>query len=335
MSTSHTKKTAISRRSLSVWELPKLLRSVHQYRKSMNKKYRERPHYRAILAFVHRNRFAVASQIRRRFSMYLKSDRTVRRHLAEMESLGYLSTVDTNNTSPLWPKVYFVTSRGVSRLKKALKDQGKEWSETAYDRKRCNGYSAQHVLHELFVTEFLLQAWESADARTDLEILTTQRRSLAKHDSFAVTVAGRRTRLQPDGMFLFRQESKGMMCCFVEVDLDTMSPRQITAKFRRYAAWAESSGGATYIKSLYRRHGANNPTTAFRILMVLGSQNERAEDRRLSRIMKIASACPKPIRDRIWLTTTSRCNAVSSSNALMRAEMWFRQGDSVSNRALS
>ncbi|MDA0836054.1 MAG: replication-relaxation family protein, partial [Planctomycetota bacterium] len=141
------------RQQLSVWELPKLLRSVHQHRKSSTKKCRERPHFRAILAYVHRNRFAVANQIQRRFSKYLKSDRTARRHLAEMESLGYLSVVDSKNTSPLWPKVYFVTGRGVARLRKALHDQGQEWSEAAHDRGRPDGYSAQHILHELLITD--------------------------------------------------------------------------------------------------------------------------------------------------------------------------------------
>ncbi|MEX1231956.1 MAG: hypothetical protein WEB58_17045 [Planctomycetaceae bacterium] len=58
------------------------------------------------------------------------------------------------------------------------------------------------------MTEFLLQTWESGDGRDDLEILTMQWRSLAKHDAFKVTVAGRHTQLQPDGMFLYRQHAE-------------------------------------------------------------------------------------------------------------------------------
>ncbi len=312
------------RQPLSVWELPKLLRSVHHHRKSSTKVCRERPHFRAILAYVHRNRFAVANQIQRRFSKYLKSDRTTRRHLAEMESLGYLSVVDSNNTSPLWPKVYFVTGRGVTRLRKALHDQGQEWTEATHDRRRPVGYSAQHVLHELFITEFLLQTWETAEARDDLEILTMQRRSLAKHDAFKVTVAGRRTRLQPDGMFLYRHQSKGMMYCFVEVDLDTMSPRQIAAKFRRYQMWAESSAGASYLKSIYARHGARNPTAAFRILMVIGSRDRKAEDRRLGRIIDLAAEFPGVVRDRLWFTTVSRCENTFVTGPLLAGRIWNR-----------
>ena len=65
---------------LSVWELPKLLAPVHRYRKARQQARQERPHFKAILAFVHRNRFAVAGQIQRRFPQYLRSDRTARRH---------------------------------------------------------------------------------------------------------------------------------------------------------------------------------------------------------------------------------------------------------------
>ncbi len=103
---------------------------------------------------------AVSSQIQRRFAKYLPSDRTTRRHLAEMESLGFLGGVETNNVSPLFPKVYFVTSRGLARLRQAFHDQGQGWSETAHDRRRSDGVSAQHVLHEILTTELLLQTWD-------------------------------------------------------------------------------------------------------------------------------------------------------------------------------
>ena len=72
--------------------------------------------YPAILSFVYRNRYAIASQIQRRFTTILKSDRTARRHLAEMEALGYLDVITTRSVSPLWPKVYCVTKRGARRL---------------------------------------------------------------------------------------------------------------------------------------------------------------------------------------------------------------------------
>ena len=96
------------RQPLTPWELPSLLTSVHTYRRSRRKAGRERKHFPAILGFVYRNRFAVASQIQRRFSDVLRSDRTARRHLEELESLGYLAAAPARGVSPLFPKVYYV-----------------------------------------------------------------------------------------------------------------------------------------------------------------------------------------------------------------------------------
>lgn len=322
--TNHVRDLKPDRRQLSVWELPKLLKSVHHFRKSKPKSCRERPHYKAILAFIHRNRMAVCSQIQRRFSKYLSSDRTARRHLVEMESLGFLGVVETNNISPLWPKVYFVTSRGLARLRKALMAQGQEWTESHRDRRRSEGVSAQHVLHEVMTTELLLLMSESAQASDDLEILTIQRRSLAKHAAFKVNIGGRATRLQPDGMILYRQRGKGMMVCFIEMDLDSMSLKQMMAKFLRYQAWAESTVGTEYLKALYGRHGATAPSAAFRILVVVSSRDLQTEHQRVTRLVALAGKLPVEIRNRIWLTTVNAIPTKGDPSRLFTDPIWHR-----------
>lgn len=316
-----------TKKPLSVWELSKLLRSVRSHRKTTTKVARERPHFRGILAFVHRNRFAVASQILRRFPKHLGSDRTARRHLAEMESLGLLGVVETNNVSPLWPKVFFVTRRGMATLKKALHKQGKEWTESVQDRRRSDGASAQHVLHELFITEFQLMAWETTQVLDDLQFLTMQRRSLAKHDAFKIVVAGRQIRLQPDAMFLYRQQGRGMMCCFVEMDLDSMSNKQLVAKFRRYQRWAESSKSSQYLEELYVRYGATKPAARFRILVVVGSRTIQAEQQRVTRIAKLASGLPKTISDCIWISSVNQLQVATERSAILNESLWIRPRD--------
>lgn len=313
--------------AVSIWELQKLLTPMHRFRKSKQKTCRERPHFKAILAFVHRNRFAVASQIQRRFSKYLPSDRTTRRHLAEMEALGFLAVVETSNVSPLWPKVYFVTGRGLKWLRQALSDQGREWKGSLQDRRRSNGSSAQHVLHELLTTEFLLKVWETGQASNELEILTTERRSLVKHDAFKLIVAGRLTRLQPDGMFLYLQRGKGLMVNFVEMDLCTMSIKQMEAKFRRYHLWAESLPANNYLKTLYEQHGAACPRAAFRILIVVASHNAASEQKRIKHILKIARKCSSAIRCRVWVTTASRFHNTQPT-PFFSDLLWRRDSDS-------
>ncbi len=102
---------------------------------------------------------ALAGQIQRRFPQYLGSSRTTRRHLLEMESLGYLATVPTGGFSVRCPKVYCCTGRGVRRIRKALAAKGKNWEPGRVERTSWHkqvGLSANHIVHEVMTTEFLL-----------------------------------------------------------------------------------------------------------------------------------------------------------------------------------
>jgi hypothetical protein len=112
-------------RQLNAWELSRLLEPVHQWRRQRAKATIERPHFKPILGFIYRNRFVVASQIQRRFSDTLRSDRTTRRHLVEMESLGLIDVAEARSAGPLFPKVFFVTKRGVQKVRDGLSISGK------------------------------------------------------------------------------------------------------------------------------------------------------------------------------------------------------------------
>jgi hypothetical protein len=201
---------------LSAWQLPSLLIPIHQYKKSLIPNPKQRSHFLPIVAYVYRNRFAIASQIQRRFRHLLKSDRTTRRHLAELESLGYLAVIPTRGTSPLWPKTYFCTSAGARRLSRPLHARGKSGHVIRVDCARPEGYSAGHVLHELLTTELLVNVWEFTQVNSGFELLQTERRSIPSQPGFAIEARGRSGRLEPDAWFVYRQEGKGMMCCFCE-----------------------------------------------------------------------------------------------------------------------
>jgi hypothetical protein len=306
-----TRTTTGKREPLSVWELPKLLESVHEFRKRKTKRAKERPHYPAILAFVHRSRFAIASQIQRRFSKYLRSDRTARRHLAELESLGYLDTVQP--PSPLWPKTYFCSGRGVRRLRAAYAEKGTEWKPSVIDRYRRLGFSPSHVTHELFITEVALTAWEVVQARDDLELLTTERRSLASHPAFQITLAGGRTRLVPDGMFLLRQHDKGMIACFIEADMGTMSEGQWKAKLRRYEAWSHAEAGNRWLTDLYSAYGATSPRPLFRVLTVA------TREERKSQLVKWSQDHRGMLSGWLWFTSAGKISQCRSEVIPLRA----------------
>ena len=318
------------RQPLTPWELPSLLTSVHTYRRSRRKHGRERAHFPAILGFVYRNRFAVASQIQRRFSNVLRSDRTARRHLEELESLWYLAAAPARGVGPLFPKVYYVTGRGVRKLRKALTAQGKSWHAVRVDRRGHNaheGYSADRIIHEILTTEFLLAIWQTVQGRPDLELLTIQRRSLAKHPAFRVAINGHNTRLIPDAMFLFRQTGGGMACCFVEMDNGTMNKKKIRAKYARYLAWSQSAAGKQCLIDLYRHHGATEPRPTFRLLVVARSRTGKDDQQRMLELRGPVAKLPAVMQDRLWFTTVAALRSCQDYPLPLDAAIWRRGRD--------
>lgn len=312
------------RRPLSVWELPQqLLTSVNRFRKRIPRRGKERRHYAAILAFVYRNRFVTASQVQRRFSQFLKSDRTARRHLAEMqESLGYLNLVPT--PSPLWPKVYAISGCGLNKLRQSLTKQGKATDSQAAISERRRLYSMQHVVHELFATEFLLSIWEAAQNSANIELLNIQRRSLVKHPAFQLPAM--HGKLIPDGMFLVRCRSAGMVCTFLEIDTGSMNRRQMEAKFRAYAVWGDSANGRNFLIDLYRRHGAANPRPIFRIAVACGGRVGVGDRARMEVVQKCALKASERLQNRLWLTTATNLSRCISLKTVLQSSIWHRHG---------
>lgn len=302
----------------SVWDLPaSLMTQPHRFRKRAPKRGRERLHHAAILAFIYRNRFATASQVQRRFANILKSDRTARRHLAEMqESLGYLDLVPT--PSPLWPKVYSVSCRGMRKLARAFQKKQPSWKPPVSDRRRA-GFSIHHVYHELACTEFLLQVYEAAKA-TGVELLESQRRSLVKNDAFRLPVSSG-SRLVPDGMFLL-QSKQGMICTFLELDTGSMALTRVAEKLQLYSTWAKTERSKTFIIDTYGKHGASNPQHRFRIVVVCGNSNQTHGDERLNSLIRIADKLPEPTGNHAaWLTTTKSLRDVEN---VLTGSIWSR-----------
>jgi len=81
-------------------------------------------------------------------------------------------------------------------LATSFQTKGQAWKPSAEDRKRKHGFSIHHVVHELFISEFLLGVWQSTQNQSQIELLSIQRRSLAKHSAFELDSG----RLIPDAM---------------------------------------------------------------------------------------------------------------------------------------
>jgi hypothetical protein len=297
---------------------------LYANRRILEKPVKVRPHFAPILAFVYRNRFAIGSQIQRRFPSVLKSERTCRRHLEELQVLGLLDVVPTRGLGSNFPKVYFVTAKGIRSFRRSLAENGTSWEPGRIDRagqRGREGYAAETVIHELLTTEFLLALWQTVQNRLDLELLSVQRRSLAKHDAFRVSVGGRQSRLVPDAMFLFHQQNEGMCSCFLELDNGTMNRKQLMTKFRRYDSWGRSARGQEYLTSLYRGHGAESPRASFRILVV--ARDSAGNDARRTReLAKAAAKASADLQRRTWLATTADLCAIQSMSRPLEILHW-------------
>jgi hypothetical protein len=247
-----------------------------------------------------------------------------------LEALGFLSIAPGRGVGPLFPKVYYVTGRGVRRLKESLSKQGTPWQPSGTDRRGRDareGYAAELIIHEILITEFMLAVWQTIQGRADLELLQVQRRSLVKHPAFRLVLGARSTRLVPDALFLFRQKDAGMCCCFLELDNGTMNEKQIRVKFARYAAWSQSVPGQQYLIDLYGRCGAKEPRPTFRLLMVARSRTGLDDDRRLSELLTAANRLPAGLRKRIWLTTVAALGEHQQDDHPLEANVWLRAGD--------
>jgi hypothetical protein len=193
----------------------------------------------------------------------------------------------------------------VNHLRQSLGSAGREWTPGVSDRRRNEGYSARHILHELFVTQYLLEIWEESQRDSaGLELLKTERRSLTRHSAFRFTTGGQIEQLTPDGMFLTRKRERGMICSFVEIDMGTMVPRQIQEKFRRYDAWANSNNGQHYLINLYREHGAQSPRTSFRIEFVCADLPDSRAVSRIQMILGVAESFPA-VKKRLRIRSTN------------------------------
>jgi hypothetical protein len=250
--------------------------------------------------------------------------------LEELESLGYLGVAPARGVSPLFPKVYYVTGRGVRKLRKSLAAQGKPWQAARVDRRGRDtqeGHAAEHIIHEILITELLLAVWQTVHGRADLELLTIQRRSLAKHQAFRLTVGGRQTRLVPDAMFLFRQTGGGMVCCLIELDNGTMNQKKIRAKYAHYLAWSQSAAGKQYLIDLYCGHGAKEPRPTFRLLVVARSRTGKDDPRRMRELSEPSTKLPAAMQDRFWFTTVAALRSCQDDLLPLDAAVWRRGCD--------
>jgi hypothetical protein len=280
---------------------------------------RERRHVPAVLEFLYENRYATADQVQRRFARYLPTHRTARRHLAEMQALGYVTLAPCRSTSPNFPNVYVCTSKGVKRIRDACRTLGVPWSPGVTNRPGQGSFSSEFLLHELLVTEVALAVWSTGQTVPHVEVLETQRREFRSWTDLRFGYRGELVRLEPDYGFLTRTPAEGDLQHFVELDQGTMGLARMREKLLRYHAWSQSDPGRAFLGGL-----------GFRVLVVVHDFAADKDERRLLDLYSVAALLPGPMRERIWLTTASRLATVSGDRAPLAHPLWFRAHDAQS-----
>src|SRR5687768_11123275 len=95
------------------WRLRDLVRPMRNRSYSSRNKWNPRllAHYPAVVEFLYTHRYATADQVQRYFATFIKSDRTARYQLRQMEQLGLIARAATHSTAPHFPLAYHATSR--------------------------------------------------------------------------------------------------------------------------------------------------------------------------------------------------------------------------------
>jgi hypothetical protein len=291
-----------------------------------------------VVEYVYRSRYATGSQIRRRFTEYLPSERTAQYQLANLVQLGHLATSPVRSTSPNFPFVYHATGRGVNLVSQIYASLGRQWSAAATEQFRSRGQSLDSILHEVLLTEFDLAVSKTVESRGDLELLLTERRYFRRERQLRFSHQGKVRRVVPDSGFLlrFRSQTSGRLAAqrsslllhLVELDNGTMPVARILEKYLRYHCWAESPEGRQYLTDLYRRFGRTDARPNFRLLVIAHAKTDASGDmRRLTDLFAQALLLPSSMRDRIWLTTAEDLRRHQEDNPPLSAAIWLRARD--------
>jgi hypothetical protein len=298
----------------TAWELPDLVQPLHRRRTHCVKQPRLLAHYPAVVEFIYNHRYAAGFQIQRRFNDYMPSQRTSQYQLARLVDFGYLQRAPVRSTSPNFPAVFAATRRGIELVKQTYANLGIEWQATATEQLKSSGVALDSILHEVLLTEFDMAVRATIEGRGDLALLLNERRYFRQDKRLVYETNGRQHWLVPDAGFLLRFSStsaghpvstpKNLQLSFVEFDNGTLSTARLAAKYKAYNEWA-SRAGRDYLWQLYHHYGGESGRLNFRLLIIARGKTCGSDDRRLIDLLTLAFDLPRPMRERIWLTTVS------------------------------
>lgn len=318
------------RRPRTAWELRELIRPLPVRRTRAAK--RPQPHYfdAALVEWVYESRFAIVSQLQRRFPERLPSVRTAQRHAQRLVQLGLLAPAPVRSTGPNFPLVLYTTGRGIRLVRDTYARLGKPWDGPRTEDGKAQGLALDSILHEVLITEFDLGLQRTVEARHDLVLLKRERRYFRRDRQLTYERQGRRERVIPDAGYLAAVQTNNVRellpVMFLELENGTHSVAKIRQKLKRYQRWAEQSAGE-YLRQLYAPYGESQKRS-FRVLFVAHDKHGNVSDeRRLLDLLVQTLQLPRALRNAIWLTTAEALATSRNDPQSNDPQIWYRARD--------
>ena len=309
------------------WELRDLIRPLPVRREAASA--RHKPHYfdPALIEWVYGSRFAITSQLQRRFPERLPSLRTAQRHVRRLVQMGLLAPAPVRSTGPHFPMVIYATGKGINVLQETYRKFGKYWDGPRTEDGKAHGLALDSILHEILITEFDLSVQRTVDARDDLELLSRERRYFRRERRLTYEQRGSTHRVVPDAGYLTAVRSDTdrdlLPLMLLEMENGTHSMAKLRRKLQGYRQWSEGNA-ADWLSRLYGEHGEPQKRS-FRLLLVAHDKHGTVSDeRRLLDLLIVTLELPANLRDSVWLTTAHDLLADRSSVATLDKPVWLR-----------
>ncbi|REJ92513.1 MAG: hypothetical protein DWQ34_12900 [Planctomycetota bacterium] len=310
------------------WELRELIRPLPVRRKSASTRHKLHYFDPALIEWVYGSRFAITSQLQRRFPERLPSLRTAQRHVRRLVQMGLLAPAPVRSTGPHFPMVVYATGKGINVLRETYRKYGKDWDGPRTEDGKAQGLALDSILHEILITEFDLAVQRTIDGRDDLELLSRERRYFRRDRRLTYDRQGRTHRLVPDAGYLTAVCSDSnrdlLPLMLLEMENGTHSMRKLRRKLQAYRRWADGNA-ADWLSQLYGDHG-DPQKRSFRLLLVAHDKHGTVTDeRRLLDLLIPTLELPAGLRDSVWLATADDLLADRrSSTETLERPVWLR-----------
>ena len=312
------------------WELRELIRPLPVRRKSASTRHKLHYFDPALIEWVYGSRFAITSQLQRRFPERLPSLRTAQRHVRRLVQMGLLAPAPVRSTGPHFPMVVYATGKGINVLQETYRRFGKDWDGPRTEDGKAHGLALDSILHEILITEFDLAVQQTVDARDDLRLVSRERRYFRRDRRLTYHWRGSTHRLVPDAGYLTAVRSDAgrqlLPLMLLEMENGTHSMAKLRRKLQSYQRWTEGSA-ADWLSRFYHHYGEPQKRS-FRILLVAHDKHGTVSDeRRLVDLLILTLELPANLRDSVWLTTADDLLADRSSAETLDQAVWLRAKD--------